>query len=238
MHNNRRVQEIVETQDAGKIVKTVSLPIRWLFRLCLLIFGMFIMTMGISLVTTADIGTTPISTVPYTLSEITGFTFGQMTFAINVVFVALQLLLLRSDFKQINFLQIPVVWVFAMMLDWWMGVFQAVDVSELWFAWTLSLTGNLLMAIGIDMQVHSKTVVQPGEGIVLALAFVTKKAFPTLKIANDVTLVVLAGLIALVFAGHFVGLGWGTLVSAVLVGLLIKAIDRLCRFVGRLGPAH
>lgn len=236
MQDNHQVPENFDAEHGKEIVKTVWTPIGWAIRLSLLVFGMLIMTMGISLVTTADIGTTPISTVPYTLSEITDFTFGQMTFAINVGFVALQLLLLRSRFKPINFLQIPVVWVFAMMLDWWMGTFQRVDVSELWFAWTLSLTGNLFMAIGIYMQVRSKTLVQPGEGIVLAVALVTKKAFPTLKIINDVTLVVLAVLIALVFAGHPVGVGWGTLVSAVLVGLLIKAIDKLCRFVLRLGP--
>ena len=236
MQDNHQVPENFDAEHGKEIVKTVWTPIGWAIRLSLLVFGMLIMTMGISLVTTADIGTTPISTVPYTLSEITDFTFGQMTFAINVGFVALHLLLLRSRFKPINFLQIPVVWVFAMMLDWWMGTFQRVDVSELWFAWTLSLTGNLFMAIGIYMQVRSKTLVQPGEGIVLAVALVTKKAFPTLKIINDVTLVVLAVLIALVFAGHPVGVGWGTLVSAVLVGLLIKAIDKLCRFVLRLGP--
>ena len=236
MQDNHQVPENFDAEHGKEIVKTVWTPIVWAIRLCLLVFGMLIMTMGISLVTTADIGTTPISTVPYTLSEITDFTFGQMTFAINVGFVAFQLLLLRSRFKSINFLQIPVVWVFAMMLDWWMGTFQRVDVSELWFAWTLSLTGNLFMAIGIYMQVRSKTLVQPGEGIVLAVALVTKKAFSTLKIVNDVTLVVLAVLIALVFVGHPVGVGWGTLVSAVLVGLLIKVIDKLCRFVLRLGP--
>ncbi len=238
MEEKNRLTENFDEEHAKEIVKTVWAPIGWAFRLCLLVFGMLIMTMGISLVTTADIGTTPISTVPFTLSEMTDFTFGQMTFAINVGFVAVQLLLLRSRFKPINFLQIPVVWVFAMMLDWWMGTFQRVDVSELWFAWLLSLTGNLFMAIGIYMQVRSKTIVQPGEGIVLAVSLVTKKSFPTLKIANDVSLVVLALAIALVFAGHPIGVGWGTLVSAVLVGLLLKAIDKICRFVLRLGSVN
>ena len=236
MKDNHKVPENFDAEHGKEIVKTLWTPIGWAIRLCLLVFGMLVMTMGISLVTTADIGTTPISTVPYTLSEITDFTFGQMTFAINVGFVAFQLLLLRSKFRAVNFLQIPVVWVFSMMLDWWMGTFQRVDVSELWFAWLLSLSGNLFMAIGIYMQVRSKTLVQPGEGIVLAVALVTKKAFSTLKIINDVTLVVLAVLIALVFVGHPIGVGWGTLVSAVLVGLLIKAIDKIFRLVLRLGP--
>lgn len=70
----------------------------------------------------------------------------------------------------------------------------------------------------------------------LAVALVTKKPFAYLKIANDISLVVLALVTGLVFAGSPVGVGWGTLVSAILVGLLIKAIDKAARFLLRLGP--
>lgn len=205
--------------------------LHWAGRIVLLFVGMLIMTMGIALVTTADLGTTPISTVPLTFSAITGYSFGQMTFALNVCFVVFQVILLRRNFKPVNFLQIPVVGIFAAMIDMWMQFFSGIDVSQAWFAWTLSLSANFFLALGIYLQVRSKTLVQPGEGVVLAVAFVTKKAFSTLKIINDVTLVALAFVIAWISLGHSVGIGFGTLVSAVLVGLIIKAIDRFCRKV-------
>ena len=46
-------------------------------------------------------------------------------------------------------------------------------------ALALSLVGNLLLAFGIVMQIRSKTLVQPGEGIVLAVAVTLKKPFGT-----------------------------------------------------------
>lgn len=208
----------------------------WGKRVALQIFGMGVMTLGIALVTSALLGTTPISTLPYTVAEILGYTFGQMTFVINVVLVALQVVLLRRRFRPINVLQIPVVFVFSMMIDFWMG--RVANVEALTdpagaFAWAMSLTGNLLIAGGIWLQVRSKTIVQPGEGVVIAVTLVTGKNFSTVKIINDVTLVALAGVVAWVAAGHTIGLGWGTLVSAVLVGFLVKVIDAAaCKILG------
>lgn len=152
-----------------------------------LALGMLVMTLGICLVTRADIGTTPISTVPWVLVGITGMTFGQMTFAVNLLFVALQLVLLRRNFKRHNLLQIPGVFLFSCLLDGWMAVLaNAVPQTPLQ-SWAMSLTGNLVMAVGIWLQVRSRTFVQPGEGIVMAVAFVMQKRFSSIKIANDVT---------------------------------------------------
>lgn len=200
----------------------------WLQRAVLLIVGMGLMTLGIATVTSALLGTTPISTLPYTIAQIEGYTFGQMTFAVNVVMVALQVVLLRRRFNPVNVLQVPVVFVFAMMIDFWMGRIAAVDFLSCpaaASAWAMSLTGNMLMAMGIWLQVRSKTIVQPGEGVVIAFAIVTGKSFSTVKIINDVALVALAAALAWAAAGHTIGLGWGTLVSAFLVGLIVKAVD-------------
>ena len=52
-------------------------------RTVLLIFGMFLAAFGIACTTTAGLGTTPISTVPYTASAITGLSFGTCTVILN-----------------------------------------------------------------------------------------------------------------------------------------------------------
>ena len=93
------------------------------------------------------------------------------------------------------------------------------------FLW--GLLGNLFLAFGIYWQAASKTIVQPGEGMVLAFSVVLRKSFGTIKIWNDVTLVVLAVLLGFVFLGHVAGVREGTVVSAFLVGILIKGITAL-----------
>lgn len=94
---------------------------RWL----LLVWGMLVATAGIVFITRAGLGTTPISTVPFTVGEITGLTFGEATFAVNILFVLVQWALLRSRFHYSSFFQIPIVSVFSWFIDLHMG----------WTAW-------------------------------------------------------------------------------------------------------
>jgi uncharacterized membrane protein YczE len=196
---------------------------RWL----LLVWGMLVATAGIVFITRAGLGTTPISTVPFTVGEITGLTFGEATFAVNILFVFVQWALLRSRFHYSSFFQIPIVSVFSWFIDLHMGwtAWIGDDPYAVRFLW--GLLGNLFLAFGIYWQVASKTIVQPGEGMVLAFSVVLRKSFGTVKVWNDVTLVLLAAVLGFVCLGHVVGVREGTVVSAFLVGFLIKGIAAL-----------
>lgn len=196
---------------------------RWL----LLVWGMLVATAGIVFITRAGLGTTPISTVPFTVGEITGLTFGEATFAVNILFVLVQWALLRSRFHHSSFFQIPIVSVFSWFIDLHMGwtAWIGDDPYVVRFLW--GLLGNLFLAFGIYWQVASKTIVQPGEGMVLAFSVVLRKSFGTVKVWNDVTLVLLAVVLGFVCLGHVAGVREGTVVSAFLVGFLIKGIAAL-----------
>lgn len=196
---------------------------RWL----LLVWGMLVATAGIVFITRAGLGTTPISTVPFTVGEITGLTFGEATFAVNILFVLVQWALLRSRFHYSSFFQIPIVSVFSWFIDLHMGwtAWIGDDPYVVRFLW--GLLGNLFLAFGIYWQVASKTIVQPGEGMVLAFSVVLRKSFGTVKVWNDVTLVLLAVVLGFVCLGHVAGVREGTVVSAFLVGFLIKGIAAL-----------
>lgn len=198
--------------------------IGWCLRWALLVWGMLVATAGIVFITQAGLGTTPISTVPYTVGEITGLTFGAATFAVNVLFVLVQWALLRSRFHYTSFFQIPIVSVFSYFIDFHMGWTGWITEFSYPARFGWSLLGNVFLAFGIYWQVASKTIVQPGEGMVLAFSVVLRKAFGTVKIWNDVTLVAVAALLGFLCLGHVVGVREGTVVSAFLVGLILKAI--------------
>lgn len=196
---------------------------RWL----LLVWGMLVATAGIVFITRAGLGTTPISTVPFTVGEITGLTFGEATFAVNIVFVLVQWALLRSRFHYSSFFQIPIVSVFSWFIDLHMGWTAWIGDGPYTIRFLWGLLGNLFLALGIYWQVASKTIVQPGEGMVLAFSVVLRKSFGTVKVWNDVTLVLLAVILGFVCLGHVAGVREGTVVSAFLVGFLIKGIAAL-----------
>lgn len=216
-------------KSAGQEPLTVKSIVFLVLRLALLCVGMFVMAMGVADVTIAHLGTTPISTLPLVVSVIFGITFGMGTFFVNCFFVLGQILLLRREYKIINLLQIPLVFVFGVFIDIGMHIFSSLNPQELWQQWAMSLSGNFLLALGVWTSIKSRTLVQPGEGIVMAVSIVTHKAFSSLKICNDVSLVIIAAALGWFVLGRFEGIGLGTLVSAIMVGLFIKLINAVYR---------
>lgn len=75
----------------GAIVKTSDVVKRYTS----LAVSLFFNALGIALITQAHLGTTPITTLPYTLAAIFGLTLGTTTFACNLLFLLLQRILLR-----------------------------------------------------------------------------------------------------------------------------------------------
>lgn len=71
--------------------------------------ALFVMSLGIALVTRGNLGTTPISSLPLVSSYASGLTFGETTFFINLLFVAAQWPLLRKSINKLLLLsQIPI----------------------------------------------------------------------------------------------------------------------------------
>ena len=177
---------------------------------------MFVAASGISLITQTHLGTTPISSLPYTITGLTGLTFGTTTFIVNVVFFVIEWLLLkkRGVFHAFMCFQVPVVFVFSAFIDFTMTPAAAVMP-----------TGYIPRFI--VMQIHSRTIVQPGEGIVLAESVFFRHPFGTMKVVNDWSLVIIACIVALIFTGGIIGVREGTFVSALCVGLFAKQFLKL-----------
>lgn len=77
-------------------------------------------------------------------------------------------------------------------------------------------------------------VVVPGEGVVRAIAQVTKIRVGTVKAAFDITLIVIAGVMSLICFHELCGVGVGTVISALLVGPIINVINRVFTFQQRI----
>lgn len=197
------------------------------FRILMLLVGTAFASFGIALTTTSGLGTTPISSVPWTITAITGLSFGTTTFLINLVFYILEVVLLRSAMPKWNILQLPAVFVFSVFIDAGMMLARFMAPSTWLEGLAMSLVGNLSLAFGILLQVRSKTLVQPGEGAVLAISVVYRKAFGSVKVFFDCFLVASAACIGWFVLSEVIGIREGTLISAVLVGTLVKLLARL-----------
>ena len=68
-------------------------------RLVVYLIGLFIMTLGISMSVKSNLGVSPVSSIPYTITCINGLEMGKATILFHIVLVALQFVILRGAFQ-------------------------------------------------------------------------------------------------------------------------------------------
>ncbi|MGN0950839.1 MAG: YitT family protein [Mitsuokella sp.] len=190
-------------------------------RYILLIIAVMIQSAGIALVVKSLLGTSPISSVPYVLSLISPFTFGQTTFAVNMVFVVFELLMLGRSFPTVFWLQIPVTIVFGLCIDFFMALFTIIpEAYPLKIA--LCIVGTALVALGVAGQGIADVLMLAGEGAVYTFAHKFHIDFGKVKVGNDVGLVIIAAIVSMVSLGTIEGIREGTLLSALLTGVFAR----------------
>ncbi len=74
-------------------------------RICLFTVGLFVMSLGVAFSIVSTLGTTPISSISYSLALITNINIGITTFVFNAALILIQFLILRSKFKKKRLLQ-------------------------------------------------------------------------------------------------------------------------------------
>lgn len=191
-------------------------------RCALLLAGLAVMALGVALSIKAELGTSPISSVPYVSGLISGLSVGTTTIIVNSLFVLAQILMLRSQYDWYQLLQIPVAIVFGLMIDMFSLFMGDIVLSSYIQQWLFCAAGIIFVALGVSMEVTAELVTTAGEGLVLAICRVTSFKFGNVKVAVDVTLVILAAAASLLVLGELAGVREGTAAAAVLVGLLTK----------------
>lgn len=209
------------------MIELNKLPIYILKRYLLLLVGLSIMAFGVAFSIKASLGTSPISSVPYVVSLFTPLTVGTATIAMHCVFILLQILILRRNYHPIQLMQLPVAFFFGYLTDFGVWAVQGITCNTYWQQWIVCMIGILLVGLGVSLEVKAGVVVLAGEGVVLAICKVLPKVkFGYMKVGFDVTLVVIACVLSIVFTGRLQGVREGTVAAALLVGLIAKRIGK------------
>ena len=118
--------------------------------------ALFVMSLGIALVTRGNLGTTPISSLPLVSSYASGLTFGETTFFINLLFVAAQWLLLRKSINKLLLLsQIPITFAFSYFIDTSMQITEFLSSDIYWKCFAVSMLGNVVLGLGVALEVFA-----------------------------------------------------------------------------------
>ncbi len=210
-----------KTKDISTTKKEYRQPVR---RTLFLLVGLLIMAYGVALSIKAGLGTSPVSSVPYVLSEITPLTVGNITILMHCTFILLQILLLRRRYQIIQLLQLPVAFIFGYMTDFAVWTLSPLVCGNYAVKWIFCLIGIVLVAAGVSFEVVADLVTLAGEGLVLALCQVTSVKFSTMKVSVDTTLVLIACILSFLFLHGLYGVREGTIAAAFLVGMISRQI--------------
>lgn len=194
----------------------------------LLVVGLFLIAVGVGFIVQADMGILPTTCLPYVISHVAGITVGEAVVLFHGVLITGQVLILRKNYKIVRLLQIPVGICFGYIMDFTLFLLRGLNFSGNFVRWVLFLTGVLISAIGVSVEVIAGVATLATEGFVLAVSEQFSYQFGTMKFIFDIALVAISAIISLLFLHHIEGVREGTVLSAILVGLFSKQIISFC----------
>lgn len=195
-----------------------------------MIFGisLLVIALGISIITRSDLGTSPITSVPYVASLNTPLSLGTYFFFFTIFLIILQVIMLGKkgvlERKVELLMQFPVALVLSVFTDFGMWI-TAAWMPELYYVKIVSLVaGCLVLAFGICLEVIADVTMISAEYTIQFATMRLKKDFGTIKICFDVSLVLLAALGSWLFSGRINGVREGTIIAALITGPFVRMI--------------
>ena len=218
--------------------------------------GLVFVAFGVALSIISNLGTAPLSCPSYVLNlEWPVLSVGTFTVLVNMVYMLIQIALLRKDFKAKHLMQILASAVFGYLIDGCLWALSWLHPAGFAARVGLTLLAAAVTAFGVSVEVAADAWMLSAEMTVAAFAKVLRKPFGPVKVVMDSLTVVIAAVLAWCFfrnpfgAGAWTGvgdvlmartegivIGLGTLLLAVLPGALMRLTDPLvARLRGRSG---
>lgn len=189
--------------------------------------GLFIIAIGASLSVKSDLGVSPVTTVPYTVTYIWNVDMGITTFLFHLLLVLIEFLMLRKNFKLTNLLQVVVGIVFGLFTSLCNYIVFLIPFPDTMAVRIILLVLSIFaVAVGLFFYVPAEIMPMAVEGLMLVISEVLKVKFSTVKIVLDIAFSLISLAICLI-AVHVMGsVGAGTIVSAVTTGLILKLLNK------------
>lgn len=203
-----------------------------------LLFGFMLIGIGISTTKSANMGTSPISSIAYVMSlAVPNLSMGTWLFFWFVILVIAQIAMLGKAFSPWQLLQLPLAFITSFFTDlgnnvWNMILATPIENVALLYASraAMILAGIVIIAVGISCTLSANLIMNPGDAFVRTLAKKLKLPFPTVKVGNDLACVAISATIGLIvfsaarglWGGLTAGIGFATVITAVFTGFAVK----------------
>lgn len=198
-------------------------------RILTYIFGMYVLAVGVAFTILSDLGVSPVSAFPYFSSEWLNVDIAITTTAYCVGLVIIEIILLKNKFRPIDLLQCVSGLLFGVLLSLathTIGIFLTYSESYI-ISMIYCLVGVVLVAFGIAIYVSSHLVPLAAEGMFAAMSVRFNIPMHTAKTIFDCLNVVLTVVVSYLALGEIMGIREGSIICALLVGIIIKFANTL-----------
>ncbi len=198
-------------------------------RYALFLVGLFIASMGVAFSTKAGLGTSPVASVPYSVSLVNSLlTFGGWLNMLSVIQIGTQIAVLKG---KCNYAEIAVqtvlAFVYGYLTNLSVWLIRGITVSSYPMQFLFMLLGCIILALGIWIQFKGGVAMLPGEAMNRAISKVIGKRYENIKIFFDILYIALSAVICLVFLRKLQGVREGSIIAAFAVGSIIKVYNRI-----------
>ena len=194
-------------------------------RVVIYICGIFLLALGGVLAIKSSLGASPISSLPLSISKVSRISLGTAAAILFTIYVGIQILILKRDFKKIQLLQI----VFAILFGQIMNFFNLIiniNLNNFYSKIFICILSFFITALGVVFTITANIVPVAPDGLSQVISKKARIDFGKAKIYFDCTVVVLSVSILLVNSKGVDGLGIGTILSALLVGRIVAYINK------------
>ncbi|MBO4861897.1 MAG: cytidylate kinase family protein [Firmicutes bacterium] len=206
-------------------------PVNLIKRLIVFCIGQLILALGVVIAVKSALGASPTTGIPNVIYQIllskgnTSLGLGTITTAIYCVYILVQFLILRRDFKLHMLLEIAVSFIFGYFLSLGQGILSFIPAPESYVMRLVYLIISIpIMALGIAVYVTPQISPAPAEGVTAAMSQKTGWPVPRCLLIFDVAIVAVAVALSLIFFHGLVGVREGTIICALTLGPVMKPI--------------
>ena len=188
--------------------------------------GLFCLAVGVALSVNANLGISPVKSLPYVVSKILGTAMSTCVIGIFSFYILLQIVILRKEFKPIHLTQLIFSTIFGYFVDfakWLLGDFCLPGYGGRLVMLCMSI---VVVAVGVVLYIDTELVPMPMEGLALALAKKSGRPFHNVKIVIDCTVVVTGLALSLVCLRRLDGIREGTVIAAIVTGKVIAWVKK------------
>ena len=208
---------------------------RQLRRVLFYLIGQIVLATGLTLSTKVNLGVSPILSIAYCASVITGRAIGDTSLIVYIICIIAEIILhARQDMQPeqrrkvfiLDLLQLPLSLVFTRVMNLF-ARFIPTPSGTLFLRIPLLILAIVCVGVGAAMTLDMRLIANPADGIVQVISDVSGMKLGLTKNIVDISCVILTAIASFTLAHRIIGIHVGTLLAMFGTGRVIAVFNRI-----------